>query len=323
MLKSKKIFFDIKKYFLVNWKSVAYLAPILIFLIIFILLTIIKSYVESFRVFSEFDKTRFNIGIDNYKNVIADPQFKSAISNSTFLIFLVTPISLFLGFSLALLLNSLIFRWSKNILITAFYSQFFISSFAIGVSFIFLFGEQNAFSKIFNLNISFGVGENSIGFLWVYFLFQLWRSLPFNLVIFSFAISKMNLKYKTIFILDNISLWQKIKYVYYHEINKTFLNVAYTNIAFSAFLVPYGIIDLDLDSLRGHTLSSYIFSYLNPQNLNINLDFQLAYAASIISLGYILFLVILLNFTRPSTILFFINVTKKITSKFKHQEQRV
>lgn len=261
-----------------NMQAILLLAPLLIFLFTFSVYPIFQSLFNSFKVGSGLN---WQTGFGNFKSLFAKSSFNDALKNSTILFFLSSPISLLVGFIIALLLTKLNNKIIRSFFISGLYSQFFISAFAIGIAFSFLFGQKNVFAKFLGLNFSFVGGEKRINLIWLYLIYQLWRSIPFNSVLFFFAISSVNAKYKKNLKIDKISLKDRIFNLYFKEISNQFMVIAYTNFVFATMLYPSVITgNLNLDLNNGHTLASYI--------LNVRDDLGQQSTASFVSFLYLL-----------------------------------
>ncbi|CAT05017.1 HYPOTHETICAL PROTEIN MCJ_003260 [Mesomycoplasma conjunctivae] len=231
--------------------------PILIFLFVFSVYPIISAFFNSFKNIGFTGQISYGIG--NYQRLLIQNSFQDALRNSSILFFVSSPLALFIGFILAILLSRLSNKISQKLFISALYSQFFISAFAIGVSFTFLFGDKNVFAKLINANFSFVGGKNKIELIWLYIIYQLWRAIPFNTVLFFFAINSIESRYAKNIKVDNLSIKDRIFYLYFKEIGNNFIVIAYTNFIFATMLYPSiitGKINLDLN--RGHTIASYI-----------------------------------------------------------------
>lgn len=142
-----------------NTKAILLIGPLFIFLFIFSVYPILDSLFNSFNVGTGQNK---HLGFDNFRQLFAKSNFNDALRNSTLLFFISSPIALFLGFVIAILLSKLKSKFLRMLIISGLYSQFFISSFAIGTAFSFLFGNKNVFAKMLNLNFSFVGGDNKI-----------------------------------------------------------------------------------------------------------------------------------------------------------------
>ncbi|WP_033161264.1 carbohydrate ABC transporter permease [[Mycoplasma] collis] len=319
MNKKKKNFLYERKFEFKNFnihKSLFWfsLLILLLFLFLFNFLPLIYTIDDSLRIYNPISRLEYNYGLKNFEDVVKDPIFNQALTNSTILFFVATPIALLFSLFFAIILNSISSKITRNFWTTAIYSQFFVSSFAIGIVFIYLFGEKNiAFRFIFNSDFSFR-GENKISILWLYLFFQIWRAIPFNTVLFSFSIQKAIKKYYKNIKIDNLSLYHKIKYVYFNEIKNSFSVILTTNLIFAFFIFPSAFVDYRLEEIQGHTLSSYIYNKFSPLNDTLDISFEKAASSSIISMLYILFLLLIMQMLLKF---------KKIIGFFKYDKKNI
>ncbi|UWD34546.1 sugar ABC transporter permease [Mesomycoplasma molare] len=272
-------------------KNLFFFIPFLLFISLFLILPLLKTFYESFIVFAKYKKTSYSFGIENFVKVFNDNNFYISIKNSSFLFFVPTFFSILVSFIFSYNLAKLLIKKKNNLFLRIIYSQFFISNFAIGIAFLILFGEKNLFFKLFNSNKSFLNGNERISILLYYFIFQVWRSLPFNIVIFTFAFLQLNTKYKLPFFQDNLTFKDKFINIYIKEFQKYFKLIFYTNSIFSFLLYPGSILPEEkIEHLEAQTIASYIINLINPINGGIEIDPHKAYAASFIILIYIFFL---------------------------------
>ncbi|MBN3534545.1 sugar ABC transporter permease [Mycoplasma procyoni] len=282
----------------INWKKTitffSLLIPFLIFSIATFIVPLSKTISESFVVFLGNKRLVYKIGIENFQNITNDPSFSVALKNSTFLFFVAAPSGIIISFVLAYILNSLLSKLFSKIFINVIYSQFFISSFAIGISFSLLFGEKNIFFSFFNSTYSFSSLKDPLDIKIYFLVFQIWRSISFNIVFFSFLFLKVDNKYKKQIKLDNLNFLTKFRSLYLKEWKASFITIALTNVIYAFLFFPSAIIEPQLiDQLKAHTLASYIIDWINPLNGSVRINFNKAYAASLLTLLYLLFLVII------------------------------
>lgn len=189
------------------------LLPLLLFILVFTLVPILHTFVKSLKApISIHDRTRYNYNFNNYNNILSDPNFKHAVLNSTLVLFFGSGISLVLSLIFALVVNSLISKFTQRAFLTILFSQFFISGFAIGIAFTMFFGNKNLFFYILGKSeYTFTASSNKKLPIWLYYsIFQIWRSLPFNLILFASAISRADLKYKKLMLNDNLTILQNL-----------------------------------------------------------------------------------------------------------------
>lgn len=251
-------------------KGIFFLIPLITIVLLFTFLPLINTFFDSFKIYARNSRVKFSMGFDNFSNLIYhDEQFAAAFHNTNLVFIFGFSLSMIFSFLFALLVNSLSSKFSKNVLITSLYSQFFISIFAIGTSFIFLFGqEKNVFNKIFNTDIQF----NKENILLLYTIYFIWRIFPFNSVIFIFALTKANEKYNKKIYIDKLSLKDKINNIYWFEIKKTLSLVIYINFISVILIYPQSILgeSVNLNLNKSHTFLSYILEFVKPVSGIIN-----------------------------------------------------
>nr|VZR75407.1 hypothetical protein MF5294_00435 [Mycoplasma feriruminatoris] len=117
-------------------KIVLLMLPLLVLILLFTIIPIFHTFIKSLRYSpNEANRTIYEYNFKNYNNILSDPNFKHAILNSTFVLLFGTGISIILALIFSFIINSLISRTTKSILLSVIYSQFFISGFAIGIAF--------------------------------------------------------------------------------------------------------------------------------------------------------------------------------------------
>ncbi|WP_212751826.1 sugar ABC transporter permease [Mycoplasma miroungirhinis] len=305
-----------------------YLTPLFVLIILFTILPIIQSINGAFETHPYRNKlTITEIGLDNFNYVWKDNNFWSAIKNSTIVLFVATFISFIFAFFIAFLIESFILKLARSAFLTVFYSQFFLSGFAVGISFVLLFGDTNVFFKIF-ANNKFSFTAKTLDIVWYFVLFQVWRSLPFNIILFAAAINKANIKYKKIIQTDNLKTFSKIRYVYFQELKVTIFSITITNFIFAFLLYPNAILEDNYNYTKNHafTVSNYILRFLGAGvGQEFYYDAQKAYAASILVFVYailLMFLVYLFRFKHMKKLSILIHkfLVKKVISKIRNSK---
>ncbi|QYR08479.1 sugar ABC transporter permease [Mycoplasmopsis agalactiae] len=297
--------------------------PLVLCILFFTISPIIHTFIKSLRYNpNPTDLTAYVIGTGNYNGILSDPNFKSAIFNSTMVLLVGTSISMVLALAFALIINSIMSVVTKRVILSIIYSQFFISGFAVGIAFTLFFGSKGLFFYLIGLDkYSFTSGNHRIP-IWIYYVvYQIWRSLPFNLVLFAAAIFRGELKYAKLMKCDNLSKMQKVKYVYTNEISKVFFSILFTNFIFSSLMYPQAILErsFNLDLEKAHTLTSYTGKYFGLGN-NPVLIYPRGYSSAFFSFAYLISLLCLMQLIRPKTIKWFINLVKKINLKVKQRK---
>ncbi|OYD26892.1 hypothetical protein CG473_00950 [Mycoplasma testudineum] len=283
-----------------NWNPFLFLIPALIIVIIFIILPWFFSLLESITISNPLNVTQTSIGIDHFNAVANSELFLSSFKSSNILFFIVVPIAMIISTAIAFLINSFTKRIVRNFIVTTFFSQFFISIYAIGISFIFLFNvDKNVLNNILGTDVKWlndSVGNTSI---YALSIFLIWRLVSFNVVFIYFALQKIEPMQFKIASLDNISFIKKIQIIYIPNLSKVMKTLVYLNLLEAIFLFPLtlfsGISPLeDVNINNASTIANYIYFMIRIQ------EFGQAGAATLISISYIVGLFLLYFFTTYS-----------------------
>ncbi|WP_350267170.1 sugar ABC transporter permease [Mycoplasmoides gallisepticum] len=265
------------------------LIPVILLLTLFTFLPIILSFIESFKVYARHSMVNYTFGIRNFTQLVSDSEFKDSFLNTNLLIFLGTPLVIFLAFILSLIFSEISSKIFKNIAVVCLFSQFFTSAFAVGISFIYFFSTNNdGFNRLFNTRIRFTNDFDGRNILIVYFIYYVWRLLPFNVVMMSFSFSSSLKKYSRVIKIDQLKFGHKVRYVYLKNFNTVFWLVLYVNFANAGLFYPGAIVDSNLRLTKGNTLASYLYDHINPnENSSAQLNYALAAAANIVIIAYL------------------------------------
>ncbi|MDQ0514249.1 multiple sugar transport system permease protein [Mycoplasmoides fastidiosum] len=275
----------IKPWFTANKiKPWLWMTPIFLMTMMFLVVPFFTGITEAFKVTEIFDRVNFTIGIKNFETVIGDRDFNNAFYYSNIILFLGVPLGFGLSLILAFLLNSFFNKIFRSVVVGILFSQFFISGFAIGIAFIYLFDtEKAAFNLIFGTRTNFTEGNNN---LIVLVVFHLWRIWPFNTVIFLFHFTAQKKKYTALMNIDRLTFADKVQNIYFQKIRTTLILLMYINILQALLLNPVAIYtESTLRVNNVSTFSYYIYYYLkiSPEPL-----FGRVGAASVLTLSYLL-----------------------------------
>ncbi|UZK63834.1 sugar ABC transporter permease [Mycoplasma mycoides subsp. capri] len=301
-------------------KIVLLMLPLLLLILLFTIIPIFHTFIKSLRFTpNEANRTIYEYNFKNYNNILSDPNFQHAILNSTFVLLFGTGISIILALIFSFIINSLISRTTKSILLSVIYSQFFISGFAIGIAFTNFFGSKNLFFYILGLSqYSFTSGNKRLP-IWIYYaIYQIWRSLPFNLILFAAALSRSDYKYKKLMLNDKLTLLQSFRYVYLNELSKVLFSILFTNFIFACLLLPSALLEdsFNVDLNYAHTLTSYTIKYFGWGSSGV-LRFEKGYSAAFFSFSYLVLLLCVILLLRPKTIKSIYKLIKKVILKHR------
>ena len=135
-------------------KGYLYLAPSLIFLLVFTVYPLIKAFAMSFcEDYSIIDGSFKGINLQNYQDLFADEVFLKALSNTTIYVVFVVPLSILLSLVLAVLIHNSL--RGKALFQTLYFLPYVTSVIAIGIVWSWIFnsnyGLLNYFLSLFGI----------------------------------------------------------------------------------------------------------------------------------------------------------------------------
>lgn len=129
--------------------AVLFLAPAVIMLSIWFVYPLIQSFIISFQDFNYMFKDRaVFVGIQNYIEVLKDPEFFKAFTHSIGFVIIVVPLQTFLSLIMAVLVNSKM--RAKGFFRTAYYTPYVLSAVAVATVFMYFFVKDAVMSKFFS-----------------------------------------------------------------------------------------------------------------------------------------------------------------------------
>lgn len=176
-----------------------YLAPFLIFIIVFTLYPVINVFILSFKNNYSYLRGTYNgFSFDNYKYVLTDDKFISAMKNTILYVLFVVPISTCIAIFFANLLNSKL--KGSAIFQTAFFMPMVTSVTAVGLIWRLMYNKQYG---IINFVISkFGIEKigwviDSKWSLPALIIFGIWNILPFTIILLLSGLQNIDEMYYT------------------------------------------------------------------------------------------------------------------------------
>lgn len=159
-----------------------FLLPALIIIGIFSVLPLIKTFIMSFQK-GTLNSLEFN-GVKNFKVVLSDPKFHTALFNTTLYSFIVVPVCLVIAMFIAVSIHEKIKY--KSIFETIFFIPYLTSIIAVGIVFRFLLNGEYGF-------VNYILGFLNIGpieflndpkmSMTTLIIFGIWSGLAFNIII--------------------------------------------------------------------------------------------------------------------------------------------
>lgn len=197
-----------------NLYSYKFLFPGMLLFSMFFIIPTILSFYFAFTNWS-LDGFRF-IGIDNFKNIIAEPTLSLAFKNTIIFTVITTILKLGLGLILALLLNMGL--KSQGYLRTIFFTPAILSSVAVGLTFSSIFhptsGIINRLLNIVGLHILTRDWLGDIHLvIYSVSMIEVWKWTGFTAVIFLAGLQSISKEYYEALSIDGANKWQTFRYI--------------------------------------------------------------------------------------------------------------
>ena len=169
-----------------SYKGYLYLLPSIIIMVCFTIHPLIRAIIMSFLGdYSIISNKYSSIGIENYKNLFADPDFGKALRNTSIYVVCVVPASIFLSLVIAVLINSC--KRFKAFFQTVYFLPYVTSVIAIGIVWRWMFNSNygliNYFLGFFGIDPIqwLNLPQHAMPAL---IIFAIWKSMAFNILIF-------------------------------------------------------------------------------------------------------------------------------------------
>lgn len=162
-----------------------FVAPFIVLWVVWFLFPLLESVGRSFQDanFINLDAARF-IGLDNYFNLITDPNFFRAISNSVLLVAVAVPVQTLLALLAAMALNREI--PGKGFFRTLYFLPYVTSPIAVATVFMILFTQGNFFAvamSMWGIPNTTWTADLSLALPFVMILY-VWQQIGFFMVIY-------------------------------------------------------------------------------------------------------------------------------------------
>lgn len=178
------------------------------------------------------------IGFENFQRLMTDRVFFQALKNN-FLYLLHVPISVILGFLVAVVLNKSVYL--KNALRATFFLPYLISSIAIGFVWMLLFHPSSGPINLFLMNLGIdnppGWLSSTTSSIYAIIIMSAWQIMGFNIIIYLAALQDVPKELEEAAEIDGAKRWQIIRYVVFPYVSPItfFLFIIGTINAFKSF----------------------------------------------------------------------------------------
>ncbi len=263
-------------------KIFLFLGPFMVGILLFTVYPFINAFLMSFKEnYSVLRDTFSGWGLANYRKVLSDPIFLSALKTTMKYVLIVVPISLVISIVIAVLLNST--ERFKAILQTAYFMPLVTSTAAISLVFRFLFANEGGLIN----KIIMSLGASQINFLgtnkWselVLYVFGIWNILPFTIILLLAGLQNIDPQYYTAAKVDGANTWEIFRDITVPLLSPTIALVAVVN-SISAFKVFDYVFQLYNKPGPGYNLYTIIY-YIYEKFGGTKPQYGYAAAASIV-----------------------------------------
>ena len=252
-------------------KAWLYLLPAIAFLAVFMVYPLIDVFIYSFEEKFNFVTGSDSVGFFNYKYVLNDPNFTSALKNTAILVFVTVPLSTVLALVIAVALSSV--KALRNAFQTVFFLPYVTNTIAVGMVFVGLFASPDGqgFSGLVNRLINF-FGGSQVDFIggpyWakmlVLSIYTIWMVLPFKILILTSALASVKQDYYNAAKIDGTSKWRTFRKITVPMISPTLFYLVITGFigAFKAYSDAVALFGEGLNSAGMNTIVGYIYNVL-------------------------------------------------------------
>ena len=212
-----------------RWKAWLYLSPAIVLLLIFTVWPIINtvriSMLEGYNSMQAVVGKQFEVGFDNFKQVLEYKNFLTCLKNTMLLCVLTVPISTILALLIAVCLNAI--KPFQRLLQTIFFLPYVTNSIAIGMVFAAMFNMVgNAFGGENEIIVTAGIINNILGVFgvdpinWinagssyeasiaVMTIYIVWDALPFKILVLLGGLQGINKQYYDAAKIDATPKWR-------------------------------------------------------------------------------------------------------------------
>lgn len=249
---------------------------LVIYLAIFLVYPIYKAFAGSFHDWNPLiDKYDF-VGLQNFKDVLADKLFWSSISNTFIFSFFAIVFRVVIGLGLALMIYSKMTK-VKSFFQGMFYMPTITPLVAVSFVWMWLYNPQfGLINKVFGLDINWL--NNSHYALPAIIIMTIWKDFGYATVIFIGGLMSLPDDVYEAASIDGASKWQQFRSITWPLLKPTTLFVVITSLI--TYLQTYIQILIMTDG--GPGTSTYVISYLIYDEAFVNYNFGTASAMSII-----------------------------------------
>ncbi len=256
-----------------------YLAPALIFFIMFTYYPFAKTVSSSFFLVNRMGEWREFIGFENYMNILSNSDFRGAVKNTFIYMFFSAPVSIIIALILAIIAN-------KPTRTSRIYETLFALSMAMSMSVAAMIFKIAYNPTIGALNYILGVKINwlndpKFAMLSISFI-STWLNIGYNFLFLLAAVRGIDTNLLESASIDGASLWRRTISIIIPLVSPTLFFLIITQMAKAMMMSGLVLIFTNGASLSTTANVETMISFMYKQAVN-NLNYNDAYAAAIIA----------------------------------------
>jgi multiple sugar transport system permease protein len=197
-----------------HFKAWLYLAPAMLLLGVFTFYPLFNAFYLAFlEDFSYLDRTATGFTLfGNFIEVITDVNFKRALINTSYIVFISVPISVIVALFISVALNSI--KKFQSLLQTIFFLPYVTNAIAVGMAFAFIFHTDYG---LFNMLLgAFGIDPiNWVGAgaswgtaMFALLVYTVWGGLAFKIMVFLSGLQSIDKQYYDAARVDSTPRWR-------------------------------------------------------------------------------------------------------------------
>ena len=197
-----------------NFKAWLYLLPAMALLLVFTFYPLFNAFYLAFlREYSYLNRTAEGYTLfGNFIDVIQDVNFKTAMKNTSIIVFVSVPISVMVALFISVALNSI--KKLQGLFQTIFFLPYVTNAIAIGMAFAFIFHQDyglfNLFLGIFGIDpVNWvGLGASWSTAMFALLIYTVWGGLAFKIMVFLAGLQNIDKQYYDAARVDSTPKWR-------------------------------------------------------------------------------------------------------------------
>lgn len=226
---------------------ILFLGPSLIVIFVFFFLPVIAAFAMSFTDFDIYSLGNFNYlrvtGFDNYKKLLDEPLFWTALKNTFYFVVVGGPLSVAASLGAALLLNSKLIKY-KSIFRMIYFLPVVTTLVAVSIVWRYFyhprFGLLNYILSFIGLGPFDWLGDPNLAMPAIIIL-AVWKNFGYNMIIFIAGLQNIPEDLYEAASIEGATAWQKFKHITIPQLAPTTLFISVITMIgyFQLFAEPY------------------------------------------------------------------------------------